>query len=931
MLKVGAGTAGFARGLLLAGSATAALCTPAAALAQDQADAADVATQAAADTDSDAFSAEEDTSTGNSILVTATKRERTLQDTPVAVSVTSAETIERAQIRDLRDLQTVVPSLSVGQRQSSANTNFFIRGFGNGANNAGIEPSVGVFVDNVYRSRTASQITDLPDVSRIEVLRGPQSTLFGKNASAGVISISTQEPQFDFGGSVEATYGNFDQKILKGYLTGPLGDAIAASLVAGINKRDGFFRDLGTGDRTNERDRWFARGQLLVDPGNGFKLRIIGDYDSIDENCCAVVNLQDGLATPAIRALGGQVNVPAARFDNVVYNNFNSTNDIENYGLSGQVDIDLSDSFTLTSITAFRNTNAVTVQDSDFTSADLIYPNSQDLGIDTFTQELRLTGQIGDRIDVLLGAFYISEDIDQRNELRWGTQFRPYANLLVQQLSGCAFSVYASPCAIPGYVGPAPTPLDATFGALEGAPGRYIGQFFAAGQGFTEAYQLDSEAISAFGQIDFQIMDGLVLTVGGNYTDDSKTFVTNAVSTDVFSSIDFDDPRYAPLRFAALRSGAIAQGVGTVQGLGRPATAVEVGAYCSVPANLATCGGIITGATTYATLNQNTPSANPLAALRALQFMPPFVNVTNAVEDNHVNDNNFSYTLRLAYDVNDAINVYARYATGFKASSINLSRDSRPTAADRTALIAGGLGVNNLTAGSRFAGPEKSRVIELGVKANWGDVSANLAVFDQEIKGFQSNIFTGSGFVLSNAGKQSTQGVEFESVATLFDALTLNFGLTWLDPKYDSFLLSAVGDLSGTRPAGIPEWTVVLGAQYEAQLGNGVLVPRVSYLWQDEVQLVEGLPNFLVRNPDGSIASAAAAIAAAAPFTRKVSDLTASLSYEMENGLTLSVWGRNLLDHRDLGTIFDTPAQPRGISGYPNDPRTYGATAKFRW
>jgi hypothetical protein len=102
--------------------------------------------------------------------------------------VTTAETIERAQIRDLRDMQTVVPSLSVGQRQIAANTNFFIRGFGNGANNAGIEPSVGVFVDNVYRSRTAAQITDLPDVQHIEVLRGPQSTLFGKNASAGVIS-----------------------------------------------------------------------------------------------------------------------------------------------------------------------------------------------------------------------------------------------------------------------------------------------------------------------------------------------------------------------------------------------------------------------------------------------------------------------------------------------------------------------------------------------------------------------------------------------------------------------------------------------------------------------------------------------------------------------------------------------------------------------
>ena len=119
------------------------------------------------------------------IIVTATKREQTLQEVPVAVSVTSAAAIERAQVRDLKDLQTLVPSLRVSQLQSSANTNFIIRGFGNGANNPGIEGSVGVFIDGVYRSRSAAAISDLPNLQRVEVLRGPQSTLFGKNASWG--------------------------------------------------------------------------------------------------------------------------------------------------------------------------------------------------------------------------------------------------------------------------------------------------------------------------------------------------------------------------------------------------------------------------------------------------------------------------------------------------------------------------------------------------------------------------------------------------------------------------------------------------------------------------------------------------------------------------------------------------------------------------
>ena len=178
------------------------------------------------------------------IIVTATKREKTLLDTPVAVSVTSGATIEQAQIRDLKDLQSVIPSLRVNQLQSSANTNFIIRGFGNGANNAGIEPSVGVFIDGVYRSRSAAQIADLPNLKRVEVLRGPQSTLFGKNASAGIISIVTAEPAFKFGGNVEATYGNYNAVVLKGAVTGPLSDTVAVSLGANYNRRDGYAYDV---------------------------------------------------------------------------------------------------------------------------------------------------------------------------------------------------------------------------------------------------------------------------------------------------------------------------------------------------------------------------------------------------------------------------------------------------------------------------------------------------------------------------------------------------------------------------------------------------------------------------------------------------------------------------------------------------------------
>ena len=927
MRKVMSGRAGFVRAFLLGGTAATAICSVP-ALAQDEATPAEQTTVPADD-----YADGEDYSTGNTIIVTATKREQTLQDVPVAVTVTTAETLERGQIRDLKDLQTVVPSLIVGQRQSTANTNFFIRGFGNGANNAGIEPSVGVFVDGVYRSRTAAQITELPDVQRIEVLRGPQSTLFGKNASAGVISISTMKPAFDWGGSAELTYGNYETLVAKALVTGPVSENTAISLAGGFNKRDGFYVDGNTGDRTNERDRWFVRGQALFESDDGASLRLIADYDSIDENCCAVFNLQNGQATPVILALGGRINAPADAFNGTVYNNFNSTNDIANWGLSGQAEGDFLGG-TLTGISAYRHTSAVTNQDADFTSADLINPLFQDLTIGTFTGELRWTGDLSDRLSLLLGAFYLRERVDQEGILTYGTQFRPYANLLVQGLSNCAFSIFPSACATPG--GPTPTPLDVVFGTFEGNPAKYLGRFFAPGQGFDESYALRSNALSLFGQIDFEIADGLTLTLGGNYTNDRKSFRTSTVSTDVFSAVNFDAPQYAPFRQQVLFQGALATTVGTQLGLGRMATADEIFAFATGASPAGAAGAaayptIVAGSTAFANANVNNPLANPLNPLRVLQFLPPFLNLPNAVEDGKTHDKDFSYTARLAYDVNNSLNVYASYATGFKASSINLSRDSRPFASDRTAIIAGGLAVPNLVYGSRFAGPEDSRVIELGAKYNAGGVSVNLAVFDQVIKGFQSNLFTGTGFALLNAGKQSTRGAEIETLFAIGEALTLNFGATYLDPEYDSFVASAVGDLSGRTPAGIPEWTVVVGGQYEFDLGFGLLVPRASYLYASRVKGVEGLPGFLVKNPDGSIADAAPAIAAADPFTIERNDLTASIDLELDMGLTIGVWGRNLLKDRNIETIFDSVAQPRGISGYISDPRTYGVTARFKW
>jgi len=211
------------------------------------------------------------------ITVTASKRATTLQATPIAVSVVAAAELKESQVQDIKDLQFLVPSLRVTQLQSSGNTNFLIRGFGNGANNAGIEPSVGVFIDGVYRSRTASALNDLPNLERIEVLRGPQSTLFGKNASAGVISVITAKPSLDeTTGSAALTYGNYNEVIAKADVNGPLSDTVGFSLSGHYTDRDGYYDNLAGGAALGELNRYGVRGQLLFVPSDALEIRVIG-------------------------------------------------------------------------------------------------------------------------------------------------------------------------------------------------------------------------------------------------------------------------------------------------------------------------------------------------------------------------------------------------------------------------------------------------------------------------------------------------------------------------------------------------------------------------------------------------------------------------------------------------------------------------------
>ena len=808
------------------------------------------------------------------IIVTATKREQTLQEVPVAVSVTSAAAIERAQVRDLKDLQTLVPTLRVSQLQSSANTNFIIRGFGNGANNPGIEGSVGVFIDGVYRSRSAAAIGDLPNLQRVEVLRGPQSTLFGKNASAGVISIVTAAPSYEFGGSAELSYGNRNAIVAKADITGPISDNIAFSLAGGINKADGYGINLTDGSKTSERNRWYGRAQLLIEPSDSFKLRFIGDYDKIDENCCFVGNIFDGPTGNAIRAVGGKVN-SGGIFSYSEYQNFASENKITNSGVSMQADYQMG-SLSLTSITAYRESRAKTNADSDFTSADLIGQNRGDVDISTTTQELRLASDFDGPFNFLLGGYYFDESINNKQALTLGRDFRNYANALT---GGSYISLEPTIRALAGL--PAATPLT---------------QFGGQGQGRFEDWDYKNEAYSVFGTADLELTDGLVLTGGFNYTEDKKNLTSNTVITDVFSRIDL----------------------------------VQVGANAGVPAVIPTgAAGNTTTLYPRITACPNTNGAptacNPFLGLQALQFLPPFLNIPNAVENGRTSDGKLTYSARIAWEATDSINLYASYGTGFKATSWNMSIDSRPFVSDfvagspaqgaplpPSAIRTAGLALPNLTSGTRYALPEEATVMELGLKAKWDFVAFNLTIFDQSIENFQGNSFIGTGFVLSNAGKQSVKGIEFDSSVNPTDALQLRAAFVYLDAKYDSYVGSQFGDISGQAVAGVPELSTTLGATYTLDLNEGTaLILNADYHNESNVVINE--------NP------------AWRQYKREVNDLSAAATLRLDSGLQLSLWGRNLTNAKYVSVNFPSVVQAGSISGYPNQPRTYGASVKYKF
>ena len=452
------------------------------------------------------------------VVVTAQKREQNLQDVPISVIALSGQQLKDAGVTDLKNMTVLTPGLTVTSTTSENSTTARIRGIGTVGDNVGLESSVGVVIDGVYRPRNGVGFGDLGEIDRIEVLEGPQGELFGKNNDAGVINIVTVRPSTTFGVTGEITGGNFDDKEASGSITGPIGDFSAFRLYAGYQKRDGFLNvETGTGnldDADNNRNFYTVRGQYLITPSSDISVLVIGDFSRRNEVCCQATPVYPGpfagiiTALGSVPALGGTAgsvpfpDTPTNPFNRQSFANYPISQQIWDRGFSAQVDWNLGGA-KLTSISAWRDNSIDAGNDPDYSNAALVQEpaNGNVTDFKQMSEELRLAGKT-DRLDWLIGAFADKELLNNTSTIFADDQFDLY-------LGGTASA--AAGVSPPNFI------------LLPELTGNLPGHTFIPGvSGQADSYQQTEKSYAAFTNETYALTDHLNLTAGLRYTHESK-------------------------------------------------------------------------------------------------------------------------------------------------------------------------------------------------------------------------------------------------------------------------------------------------------------------------------------------------------------------------------------------------------------------------
>ena len=351
------------------------------------------------------------------VTVTARRREESAQNVPTPMSVLSGQTLETQRIYRIQDLQQLVPSVNVAYmhaRQSSVS----IRGLGNNPASDGLEGSVGLYIDNVYLGRPGMAVFDLMDIEQLDVLRGPQGTLFGKNTTAGVINITTRAPTFTPEGNIETSVGEDGYFQTKGTISGPLTDELAGRFSAYRTRSDGDIKNEFDGNKLNGGAREGFRGQLLYKPNEDFNLRWIGDYNEEDSSAGTRTLFSTGPTINGVNRFEARAAAVGATLVDGSHRKVNLDSQqavtVFQGGTSVEANWTLPSDFTLTSVSSYRWWD-FTPRNDDGLDVPVAYNAGVSVKDKQWSQEFRLASPTGGDFDYVVGAYYFGSDLDNKS------------------------------------------------------------------------------------------------------------------------------------------------------------------------------------------------------------------------------------------------------------------------------------------------------------------------------------------------------------------------------------------------------------------------------------------------------------------------------------------------------------------------------------
>jgi outer membrane receptor protein involved in Fe transport len=826
------------------------------------------------------------------IIVTATLRAMDVQDIPLAVTAVAPEALERQGVNDIKNLASISPSINIQSSQTETQgTSIKVRGVGTTGNNTGLESSVGVFIDGVYQSRPGVALGDLVDIERLEILRGPQGTLFGRNTSAGALNVSTKRPSLSTTeGFVNASYGNYNFMNLQGGVSLPVVQDVAGVRLSGTwRKRDGYLKS-PTGAESNDRDRYMMRGQLYIEPNADVSIRLLADYAKTDEQCCEAVIVREtelapfsafhGLASDGVDQSG------LSALKNLSINGGPYKNGSKQWGTSAELKWDLG-AAKLTSVTAYRKFDSSSTTVGGFTANDTytvgngaptsrpgILPSGDH--IKTFTQELRLQGTaVNDRVDWLVGGFYSSEKIRADQTMTLNADF---------QRTGSAFNFANAAGVNPLFaltaLGNAGVPVNAN--------GNYAENRFLQ----------DASSYSVFTHNVISFTDKLSLTLGARYVNETKDASFNQLAGTTGAG--------------ASACQASVNGVLT-GGVPAPLRAGMIGINCfpfatsvALTAPAAVGGGLAS-------------AKLPLPRVWAQEFK----------------DDEITYTAQLGYKANEDLLLYAGYSHGFKSGGFNL--DPQSATLQNSGAILAGLATGTIVA-PVYADPsfksEKVNQIEVGVKATlFGAIKANLALFDMKMSDFQVLEFTGVQFLTFNVNSARSTGAELELFGKLSDNISANVSATYANARYPSNCADGVAvaarpstlRLCGQDLTNAPRFAGVVGMTYNGPLNDSG--------WN---LLVNGNVNYSDSRTTRTIDTDTNGLPVPLAQQENYFKMNARIGLTTpDDRYTFELWGTNLTNEITRGITANTPlrggAGTRSLIGFVEEPRMYGMTVRAKF